>query len=177
MVQNKELVFVSPEKWRDPFERRFYKTDYRRLGFSRPDIACMCSSSRSSTNEEASWKMYSGVNDKPLRLSIDYTILCKVLDQYAEDNNCKVYIGNVIYDFMKKEIESLHKPSGKDHATLFPDSFDIEHYLSLMLIKRLSFQFENEVRLFIVREKPLDMQQGLLKIENIDYPVTGLIPR
>lgn len=71
-VNNKELVFVSPETWIDPFERRFWQTDYskRYQGFKRPEIACMCLTTKSSTNEEAAWKMYADNTDKALRISV-----------------------------------------------------------------------------------------------------------
>lgn len=179
-VESEELVFVSPMKWKDPFERRFYKTDYSGFGFERPDIACMCLTNKSTTNEEASWKMYVTPNDKALRLTYDFSVLCSFLEKYAEANQCTVYIGKVIYDFDKKEIEILHKPGKVNNAmydVFFPsDSFGIEHYLSLMLIKRKSFQFENEVRIFVVKEGSLDFDKdNLLRINGVDYDKTKLV--
>lgn len=176
-VKANELVFVSPLKWKDPFERRFFRTDYSALNFLRPEIACMCLTHKSTTNEEASWKMYVNPMDKALRITYDYTVLCRILDEYAEKNACKIYIGKVIYNFDKKEIESLHKPdeSNKNYTTFFPAHFGIEHYLSLMLIKRKSFRFENEVRIFVVNENELGFEDGLLKVGNVDYKANGLI--
>jgi len=169
-VKNKELIFVSPDTWKDPFERRFYKTDYSSLGYSRPDIACMCVTSKSSTNEEASWKMYINPSDKALRLSIDFVELCKILEDFANKNDCKVYIGNVIYELKKDEITSLHKKiSSPIYSDFFPTPFSLENYLSLMLIKRVSFEFENEVRIFIAKNNPLPISNGLLRISNVNF--------
>jgi hypothetical protein len=54
-VRNNELVFVSPRLWIDPFERRFWATDYRtKYGFKQPNIFCMCLTIKSITNEDAS---------------------------------------------------------------------------------------------------------------------------
>lgn len=168
-VMNKELIFVSPNSWKDPFERRFYKTDYNSIGFTRPEIACMCLSSKSSTNEEASWRMYVESNDKALRLSIEFEALCKVLEEYATVNNYKIYIGKVEY-LASKKIELLHKDvSAIEYSTFFPTRFLIEHYLTLMLLKRVSFEFENEVRIFIVNDGILPFNNGLLRIKDVTY--------
>ena len=176
-VKNNELVFVSPETWKDPFERRFFKTDYTSLGFNRPDIACMCLTSRSSTNEEASWRMYVNPNDKALRLSIDFNEFCKILDNYAEVNDCEVYIGKVIYKFTKEQIMSLHKKTKNTYYdAYFPLPLTLENYLTLMLIKRVSFAFENEVRIFIVKSNSLTDIQGLLKIPKVIY-TKSFIPK
>lgn len=176
-VKNNELVFVSPDTWKDPFERRFFKTDYTSLNFKRPEIGCMCLTSKSSTNEEASWRMYVNPNDKALRLSIDFNEFCKMLDNYAGTNDCKVYIGNVIYDFTKEEIMSLNNNTKNiNYDTYFPSPLSLENYLTLMLIKRVSFAFENEVRIFIVKDNSLTDTNGLLKIPKINY-TKSFIPK
>ncbi|MBP3355944.1 MAG: hypothetical protein J6K95_02100 [Rikenellaceae bacterium] len=48
-----------------------------------------------------------------------------------------------------------------------------EHYLSLMLLKRKSFQYENEVRIFLVKDK-IKFDNGLLKI-HCNYTTEGLV--
>ncbi len=169
-VENKELIFVSPDNWKDPFERLFYKTDFSSLGFIRPDIACMCVTSKATLNEEASWKMYINPTDKALRLTISFTELCTMLDNFAIRNDCKVYFGNVLYTLKKDEITTLHKSSSAYYSTFFPSKFTLENYLSLMLLKRASFAFENEVRIFIVKNDHIDFDRiGLLRIPNINY--------
>ena len=87
-VNNSELVFVSPETWIDPFERRFWKTDYRKRynGFTQPEIACMCLTTKSSTNEEASWKMYANSQEKALRISFTKKSFFDILEKYAQNN-------------------------------------------------------------------------------------------
>jgi len=172
-IAEKELVFVSPAKWKDPFERRFFKTDYTSLKYIRPDIACMCLTSKSATNEEASWKMYANSGDKVLRLTFEFTELCKILDNYADANGCKIYLGNAIYDFTKDEIESLHKKthrklSNPNYSVFFNTPFTMAHYLSIMSIKRAAFRFENEVRIFIVKNS-LTFDNGLLRLKNITF--------
>lgn len=176
-VKEKELVFVSPKKWKDPFECRFYETDYSSLGYKRPEIACMCMTYNSTKNEEASWKLYANPNNKTLKITIDFTELCGILDDYAEKNNSEVYIGKAIYLFTKKDIQSLQISKDKNHDTFFPKKgFSIEHYLTLMLLKRVSFTFEDEVRIFIVRKNNLYIDRTeLLKIPDVD-DTKSLIP-
>lgn len=161
-VNNSELVFVSPETWTDPFERRFWKTDYSRRydGFIQPDIACMCLTTKSTTNEEASWKMYANSQEKALRVSFAKKTFFDILEKYAQNNGCKVYIGKAIYLYDRYAILQLHKQNN----IFFPlNNFSIEHYLTLMCLKRKSFAFENEIRVFIIKEK-LNWDKNLIRI-------------
>ena len=50
------------------------------------------------------------------------------------------------------EIENIHKQCKKYNQIFFSDSFNIEHYLSLMLLKRKAFIYENEIRIFILHD-------------------------
>ena len=160
-VENNELVFVSPNAWYDPFEQLYYGVDCSSRGYITEDIACMCVSEKSSTNEDASWRVYADSSDKAVRVSIDQTALLNLLEDYASTNGFKVYIGKVDYSFEKKEIKSLHTPSSVNHSTYFPNYMSREHYLSVMLLKRKAFQYENEVRIFLVKDK-IDFRNNLL---------------
>ena len=74
-VEKKQLVFVNPETWYDPFEQLYHGIDCSIKGYKCEDIACMCVSEKSSTNEDASWRVYAGSNNKTVRLSIEKTVL------------------------------------------------------------------------------------------------------
>ena len=147
-VANSELAFVSPATWVDPFERRFWKTDYsRKYNFIQPEIACMCLTIKSSTNEEASWKMYADSKSKALRISFNVKQLLDTLESYAQINHCAIYIGQAIYSLERRAIVGLHHKVNE----FFPiNNFSLEHYLTLMCLKRKAFAFENELRIFIV---------------------------
>lgn len=172
-VKNKQLVFVSPESWYDPFEQLYYGIDCSSRGYITEDIACMCVSEKSSTNEDASWRVYSESNDKAVRISIEQTVLLNILEEFASKNGFEVYIGKVNYSFEKRDIKNLHIISSPKHATYFPDKMTREHYLSLLLLKRKAFQYENEVRIFLVKDK-ITFSNNLLKID-CDYRVLGLV--
>ena len=164
LADDGEIVFVSPETWYDPFEHMYYGLDYSSLGYKTEDIACLCVSEKSSTNEDACWKVYAGLHNKMVRISFDQDKLLNLLDDYAEKNGCEVYIGRANYDFKKEDIDGLCNSSSKHHKKFFPTNMRREHYLSLMLLKRNSYLYENEVRIFLVKEK-IDFDNGLLRIQ------------
>jgi hypothetical protein len=162
-VKNQQLVFVSPEAWYDPFEQLYFGVDCSIRGYHTEDIACMCVSEKSSTNEDASWRVYAGTSDKCVRISIEQKALLAILDDFAENNGYEVYIGKVNYSYEKKEIQSIAKSSSPLHTIYCPNQMSREHYLSLMLLKRKAFQYENEVRIFLVRKK-IPFKNDLLSI-------------
>ena len=123
----------------------------------------MCVSEKSSTNEDACWRVYAGSGGKTVRISLEQEKLLQLLDDFAHNNGFEVFIGKVNYEFEKKEIKKLHLPSSKHYVKFFPNDMSREHYLSLMLLKRKSFLYENEVRIFLVKET-ITFDNGCLKI-------------
>lgn len=174
MIDKKELVFVSPKTWYDPFEQLYFGIECTSRGYVTEDIACMCVSEKSSTNEDASWKVYAGSNNKAVRISIEQDKLLRLLEDYAAANTFQVYIGKVEYSYEKKEIEKLHIASSPHHDDYFPPSMKREHYLSLMLLKRGAFSYENEARIFLVKDSITFDANKLLKIQ-CDYKATGIV--
>jgi hypothetical protein len=170
-VDNQELVFVSPETWYDPFEQLYFGIDCSSRGYHTEDIVCMCVSEKSSTNEDASWRVYAGSSNKSVRLSIEKDILLALLDDFASNNGYDVFIGRVNYSFEKKDIKGLHNATSPYYNVYFPTVMNREHYLSLMLLKRKAFSYENEVRIFLVKNS---IKEKLLKIP-CDYKGTGLV--
>lgn len=170
-VENNELVFVSPETWYDPFEQLYFGIDCSNRGYNTEDIVCMCVTDKSSTNEDACWRVYAKKNSKTVRLSIEKDVLLKILDDYADKEDYKVFIGKVNYLYDKKVIMRVHYPSSHLHDFFFPAIMKVEHYLSLMLLKRKSFNYENEVRIFLVRNS---ITERFLKIP-CDYKVDKIV--
>lgn len=161
-IHSSKLTFVSPDQWLDPFERRFWKTDFSRYNYYQPEIACMCFTGKSTTNEEAAWRIYSDDREKLFRVSFNIDKLLSALNTYAQEHEYQIYIGKAIYSYNRKQIMHLHDQDNE----FFPvdtERFTLCHYLSLMCIKRNSFLFENEIRIFIVG-KQLNMTDSLLKI-------------
>lgn len=173
MVDDGELVFVSPEKWYDPFEQLYFKIDCSSRGYQTEDIACMCVSEFALTNEDACWKVYS--DKKTVRVSFDKDRFLELLEKYAIDNKCDVYIGRTDYSLTRKEIQHLSSPGSPYYTNYFPRHMTREHYLSLLLLKRKAFSYENEVRIFLVK-KHIQFNEKMLKI-NCNYFALPIVKR
>ena len=61
--------------------------------------------------------------------------------------------------------------SSKYYNDYFPAVMTREHYLSLMLLKRKAFKYENEVRIFLVKKK---ISEKLLKVK-CNYKATKIV--
>ena len=169
-VKSKELVFVSPVLWKDRYERRFLFTDYSKCNFVQNKIRCMCFTTEGAVNEEAGWKCYSDdKNEKCVRLTFKVDKLLHALDKYAIENKAKIYIGEAIYGLDVNEIYSVHKSDSRYNSIFFPKNFNVSNYLSLMLLKRKAFAYENEIRIFIYHEKEIfsEEEKKFVDKENI----------
>ena len=162
-VDKGEFVFVSPLTWKDPFERMYFNVDCSAHDYLTEDIACLCVTEKSSTNEDASWKAYADHGEKAVRLSIHRENFLRMIDDYAQAEGYEVYIGKAQYGFEKKEIMNLHAPDSPYHDLFFPEKMERMHYLSVMTLKRSAFEYENEFRVFLVKDK-IDYKNGLVKI-------------
>jgi len=162
LLIKKELVFVNPKLWKDPFEKLYLNTDYKELGLNQPKIYCFCVTTELK-NEEAAWNIYKVNNERTLRCNINTNVLFEILSQFAYENNFKVYFGNANYKFTNKEIFNLQFPDNKYHKNYFSD-FSIEKYLNVMTIKRQAFAYENELRIFMVSNKIENNNEDILRI-------------
>ena len=164
-LNENNLAFVAPDTWNDPYERRFLNVYFSALGFEPFPFYCMCLSQNFHENEEASWKMYSdNINDKAVQLTFYTEELLKELDTYAKNNDCTVFIGKVSYQFSTNELKRLHQETCKGNALYFPKDFKVENYINLFLLKRPAFAYENEIRIFIVKEQSKKEDELILKI-------------
>ena len=79
---------------------------------------------KAATNEEAAWKMYADGKDKLLRVAIIKETLFDILENYAENNNCNIYVGEAIYNYSHNEIMHLHDDNNEFFPSE-PNSFNI----------------------------------------------------
>lgn len=154
-IKNNSIRFVEPTEWPDKYERRFYKADYSAVcnykKFTPKLYACCFTFNKVS---EAAWKTYSynksGLASRCVQFRINKKRFRDALDVYATSNKCKVYEGPMDYSYTDKNIAKLHMHDEKFHSILFNSDFSLNNYLSLMLIKRQAFNYENEYRFFII---------------------------
>ena len=153
------IRFQQPSKWDDEYERLFYEANYSEVtkdSRTHPKLYACCFSF--SNHCAAAWREYRGnigLARNCVRLHICKTAFRQAIADYAEYNGFKVYEGAVDYrdEYL---ITNLLNPSSSDenivalHNELFGGDFKIDNYLSLLLLKRNLFSFEDEFRFFLV---------------------------
>lgn len=135
-IENDKLFFSYPQFWDDPFES---------LMLDRKDISCKCFCSRSNENEDAGWSVYASRSKTTpvVRYSIDVIKFLDCLNNYCTVNgNVSIYIGKVDYSYSRKEISYLISNQSKQSS--------LKNLLTLLLLKRPAFAYENEIRIFVV---------------------------
>ena len=156
-LKGHNIMFVEPTLWPDKYESRFYTANYSKIVTEPNNItpklyACCFTFSRAS---EAAWKTYSyektGLASRCVQFRINKRLFRESLNKFARENACKIYEGPIDYSLTDFQINSLHLPSsGLLYDNVFNMGFELNNYLSLLLIKRQAFNYENEYRYFIV---------------------------
>ena len=147
---SKTLSFRSPSQWKDPFESFYLSKQYQikdktvYLPIKDRIFAC-CFSSES---YEASWKIYTPNNDG-VRITFDTEKLLHQLKLQNKDD--KVFIGKVNYQTTRDYFSMKNEASGLEKEIL--NKKIGKHQISLLLKKRLAFEYENEIRIIIVSKK------------------------
>jgi len=144
------ILFKEPSLWNDPYEKLFYNAKYIDIDSTPHPIYACCFTAGEET--EASWKQYvgsSGLNARCVRIKLDLNRLLLHLDKFAEDHQCKVYIGAVTYRVTEQDIELLLEDGTKLNS-FWMTKFSLNTYLSLMLLKRPAYYNEKEVRILVV---------------------------
>lgn len=153
------LQFSEPKIWPDKFERRFYNADYSLLGNLKEKLprqvyaCCMALEGYS----ESAWKNYVGTGEICVRITINRNKFLKALKQWVKTNTEYTgYEGKVLYR-PRFIIANVHKrniqATRNIYAAVFGKSqFSLDDFLSLLLLKRVDFEHEKEVRYFLVPE-------------------------
>jgi len=163
LFQKKEMTFVRPEKWDDPFENyiidpdvRFADGSFIRLVY-RQVIHGSCWTKK--TVSDAMWRIYSPdkisvrIKSTPEKIGI---ALKNALTKYEYSS---WYIGKVQY-FSQKNVEL----KALDFANKFLKSSYDKTAAEALLIKRSSFSHEKEVRVLVV-DRNNKSKNGILKIK------------
>ena len=150
-LQTRTLSFVEPSSWYDPFEKRFYNADFSAIpNFTKPKLFASCFTQK--PTNEASWVMCSyfknGLASKSIRLEFNPILLYDLLDKLGSYTKTKIVISKVNYTLPERSIKALHKKDSKYHSEYF-NTFNIDKFINLMLIKRKAFEYEKELRIFI----------------------------
>lgn len=173
-VSNSNIRFVEPTSWDDQYEGRFYCANYKQFDENGnsidvepkdvPFLYACCFSSKQ--DNEAAWVLYSHGRTGLASRCVEFTLDGLKLKQQLVKNlrDCSVYMGQVHY-MKKEEIDRIHKPfddnnqPNENYAKYFRP-FTKEFYLYLLLLKRLAFEHEKEVRIFIVPNNVMEYEKA-----------------
>lgn len=169
------LFFQQPSEWMDDFESRFYNADYSNI---LTDYQCKTITPRLLSccftygyETEAAWKTYG--NGNIVRLEINKFKLLKALNCWAEENNCTIYFGYVYYTYPLRRIKDIHKGTQRENPLWF-EKFELNNYLSLLLLKRQAYSNEMEERFFII---PNDSDTILPLNMKIHIPLLNIVDK
>jgi len=164
----KKFVFVNPSQWSDPFEKFFldreYLIDSRKFDLPMKDnIFCLCFSGTLSS--EAYWKVYAP-KENGVRLNINAEKLIEVLEKLPYE----IFVGEVIY----QTTENFYKINFDIDKLVDEIEEELigEQQIKLLLKKRKSFLYENEVRIIVVPDSSSKkIKETKLYVENIDLKI------
>lgn len=154
LLDNKELVFVNPDKWEDPLENLIFNAQIIKNGklFKNPaknNIFAQCWSYEG--DSYGIWKIYTTKeNDDGItkrHMGVRITTKLDNLPQISRNNNGKYYYGVVNYQ-PKYKLDKL--PKDKNVIEALQKQKPCQRHLETLLIKRKSYSYENELRLFAI---------------------------
>lgn len=172
MLITQTIWFANPSIWKDPFEKRFIENTYDIGGMAKPfpwkdRVYCMCKTQTATS--EAYWNTYSSGE---IGVSIKFNRE-KLLDELKRiaASGTRIYIGKVEYQQTQVIKGDLSKNAFLNPAKIPISSLASEELkVKLLLLKRIAYRYEDEMRFFIVRDKAARQDGILLKysMPNID---------
>lgn len=176
-LKEKTLAFMTPAKWEDKLECRYWKTDYTELnpGFEEPAFACLCATSESLEDSAASWKLYRrepweiqrfDYDNNLVRVALNYEKFLEELNSWAERNDSQIYVCAANYSYNQTQLKSeIDK-----NPQIFPCGFDIEDYFRVLCLKRPNYSFEREIRTFAIEPRNGNkITNDILVLNNFDF--------
>lgn len=160
-LEKKTLTFVSPEKWKDPFEKAFLELC---KGY---DIKCLCFTYNRSHGEEWAWQAY-GCDEPIVKIGIRFDLFINELSKIAsskQSHKNKFYITVCDYSLDKQDVLKCKARAKKSIGSL-----NLNDCINLLSIKRKAFETEKEIRVFSVKENKKGSDSGAIEIFNrVDY--------
>ena len=177
MLDNKELVFVRPSCWSDPLENIIFNATLLKGGkpFDHPAKKNIYGQCWSYDNDSyALWQIYTtkadDLGNTRRHPGIQITTHLDRLAQISKLNAGSFHYGVVDYLY-KKDLDQL--PHNKNFIKGLKLLKLNESHLKTLLVKRMSYAYETELRLLAVPEPPhIDPKQDFLchlKIEPTDF--------
>lgn len=179
MLEKQRWAFVSPTLWIDPFEKAFILAEFNHNGIKfnlpikpknlagKPTYQLFATCLTETNESEAFWKTYSP-NSDGIRITLKPFVLKTALSNLQ---NFDVYIGKALYE----DYNDLYRFNGDEELWNKLNSKTInESHLNLMLKKRLPFEFENEIRILLVRKKSMSLSITKVLIKSIKELINNI---
>ncbi len=167
--EDNTLYFSSPLKWDDPFEKQIFNLI---SNCTNESIYCISFNLYKNENEEAGWSLYATrSNATPVvRYSVQVKSLLDLLSEFKKKNpKAKFYLGLCDYSKDRVFLENLVKYLKSNCQLLC-----LKEKLSLMLLKRMSYKFENEIKLFILVPKN-EEDHFIIKLKKYGFVMKDII--
>lgn len=165
-LEKKHLWFANPTTWKDPFEKRFIEATYKDnkgkvKHFAWKDrVFCICMTETSTS--EAYWSIYSQ-QTIGVELKLNRKCLLDALETLATNNNLNIFIGKVEYmktsDIKKPLSEIPFNPQGNSGINTQMGK------ARLLLLKRIAYRYEDEIRIMIVKKERTKEKGTYLKYQ------------
>lgn len=172
-VDHNSIQFVQPTQWPDKYEERFYNASYSNILKKKeeklektPRLYACCFTTASTS--EAAWNTYSynktGRGSQCVQFKINMKKFRTALNTFAGEDY-DVYEGPVFYkpDY---NITNLHFKTNTDGTPSLAYracfwAFSRIKFLALLLLKRDAFEYEKEVRFFLVPKDQTNVQDKI----------------
>lgn len=162
MFRNRENVLIAPYKWEDPFENFILKSTVQsvssgemgKFGFH-DDLYGQCWTLHKAS--DAMWRIYSP-DKRAVRIRTTIDRLARSLSaSLGEWAHAQCFIGKVDY---------LSEPTLKKFAkSIFANGLDAHGPARSLLVKRLAFRHENEVRFLYFEKEKKQHPEGLFRYQ------------
>lgn len=175
-VNDNCLLFVSPEKWTDPFEKIYLHAHLSGFpnikDFIPPKVACLCFTRHLTGNSDAFWKSFKkDINQQLVR--VEFSLKSLLVQLCSKLKNIHIYVSAIDYSLEQQKIKqpSLFLPSIinlNDNKKIDQE----ELFIKMLSYKRMSYEYENEIRIFLVPNGNKEIQfqdNGVFRIKEFDY--------
>lgn len=174
-LKERRVTFVKLHMWSDPTEKAFSRaTIMTRDGHkveTLPLVYALCVTSNQAS--EAAWVVYQHIKKSAdddqaakgkknmkgkesivrgcVKFSIKFKEFLSQIEEWATENDYELYVCRVHYFDWKKMKKVQNLDSDFQRMVFEKDAPFIENYLRLLSLKRIPYEYENEIRLFLVR--------------------------
>lgn len=178
MKNQDKITFISPLVWPDLFEQRFFSKVFLNKFFGKSGadyqnrFFALCFTLDGTENADAMWSVRAKEDDGDfcIRYSVNLWRFLGELERNADKNGIDFYLSSIAYDYTQEQLLSnLHIESAKKGLC-----GSVRNFLNILRFKRRNFKYENEVRIWAVRNNALNVDKPTLLELDMDWMALNL---